>query len=64
MIKNYLRAFVFCKSFEAIDVCGSEDPCINSTCTKQEFPPYYTCENCSHGKHGFNCDIGMIVITL
>lgn len=50
--------------FGAIDRCGSNDPCINSTCTQVKFPPFYTCENCSHGKRGYNCDIGMIIITL
>lgn len=60
--KACLRAFVTCL-FVAINLCdGVKNPCFNSSCTQIEFDPYYMCENCSQGKHGFNCDIGMIFI--
>lgn len=60
--KACLRAFVTCL-FVAINICdGVKNPCFNSSCIQMKTGPYYMCQNCSHRKNGFNCDIGMIFI--
>lgn len=36
-------------------------PCVNSTCRSTILPPSYLCTECSPGKTGFHCDIGVLI---